>query len=141
MNARSAIASGTRHGARSHGWSGCGAIAIAVFVFGLATLAPGCLVHPVVTHDAAADGSTSSPAKVPGEDPSCCDELRAASVPLGALASPGSARAEWSPLAALPAASARLSSARAYPRAPPVGGAPAVSPSVPIYLRTLRLRV
>lgn len=123
------------------GYAGRSVLVVAVLVLAVLTLgafSPACVVAPV--HGAHEPVAAAAVAHFPHGDLQCCDELRGPSTALEARATPPEKPAEWSPLAAPAAVPAP------YPVGAPAGavvsaGLPAGSATVPVYLRTLRLRV
>lgn len=141
MNVQSMHLSRRTYGALVRARMGRAALVAAAFAFVLGALAPSCFVAPAMAHDAAPDGVAAEPRHVPAGDPLCCDELRDASVVLGAYAPPAGKRPEWSrPAAGLASAAPHLERMRAPVRFF-AGGLPAGFAPIPAYLRTLRLRV
>jgi hypothetical protein len=141
MNGQSMRFSRGTYGALARTRVGRAVLVAVALAFVLGALAPACIIAPAMAHDAAPDGVAAEPRHVPAGDPMCCDELRDASVVLGAYAPPAGKRPEWSrPAAGLASAAPHLERMRAPVRFF-AGGLPAGFAPIPAYLRTLRLRV
>lgn len=123
------------------GYAGRSVLVAAVLVLSVLTLGafnPACVV--ALAHAAHEPVAAAAVVHFPHGELQCCDELRGPSSALETRATPPQKPAEWSPLA-VPAAAPALYSVGAPASAVVFAGLPGGSATVPVYLRTLRLRV